>query len=249
MSFLISIHSFRRGTGKTTLTANLAALLAQAGHRVGVIDLNLAAPSLHLLFGLDEVQIPASINDYLWGVCDMTACVVDMSRRTAVPGTLSLVAASTRPSQIARIERGGYIPYLLADACQEFMETATLDYLLVDTAAGMSEEAQVITAVSDITIAITRPDKQDYQGTGILLALAQQLGVGQRWLLVNQTPPQYDETAVQQQFARAYQCDLTAVLPHSPYLMQLGSSGLFVLEYPADMVTAVLKKLCNWVTE
>ncbi len=48
---LIAVHSFRGGNGKSSLTANLAALLAAAGQRVGVIDADLQSPGLHLLLG------------------------------------------------------------------------------------------------------------------------------------------------------------------------------------------------------
>lgn len=52
MSKIISIHSFRGGTGKSNTTANLAALLALAGQRVGVIDTEIQSPGIHVLFGL-----------------------------------------------------------------------------------------------------------------------------------------------------------------------------------------------------
>jgi MinD-like ATPase involved in chromosome partitioning or flagellar assembly len=38
MATIISIHSFRGGTGKSNTTANVASLLAAEGRRVGVID-------------------------------------------------------------------------------------------------------------------------------------------------------------------------------------------------------------------
>jgi Mrp family chromosome partitioning ATPase len=37
-------HSFRGGTGKSNMTANVAALLAQSGKRVGVIDADIQSP-------------------------------------------------------------------------------------------------------------------------------------------------------------------------------------------------------------
>ncbi|TMI37780.1 MinD/ParA family protein, partial [Candidatus Bathyarchaeota archaeon] len=46
MAKVIAVHSFKGGTGKTTLTANLAAILAMH-HRVGVMDLDLSGPGLH----------------------------------------------------------------------------------------------------------------------------------------------------------------------------------------------------------
>jgi MinD-like ATPase involved in chromosome partitioning or flagellar assembly len=38
---LVAVHSFRGGTGKSNVTANLATLLAWTGKQVGVVDTDL----------------------------------------------------------------------------------------------------------------------------------------------------------------------------------------------------------------
>src|SRR5437899_3128026 len=48
MTKVIAVHSFKGGTGKTTLTANLAATLA-LHHRVGVMDLDLFGTAVMVL--------------------------------------------------------------------------------------------------------------------------------------------------------------------------------------------------------
>jgi MinD-like ATPase involved in chromosome partitioning or flagellar assembly len=58
MSKIISIHSFRGGTGKSNTTANITTLLASQGLRVGVIDTDIQSPGIHGLFGLDEDPRP-----------------------------------------------------------------------------------------------------------------------------------------------------------------------------------------------
>jgi MinD-like ATPase involved in chromosome partitioning or flagellar assembly len=69
MAKIISIHSFRGGTGKSNTTANLCALLAAMGKRVAVIDTDIQSPGVHVLFGLDESEMKNTLNDYLWGNC------------------------------------------------------------------------------------------------------------------------------------------------------------------------------------
>ena len=54
MSTIVTIHSFRRGVGKSSLIANLAVLLALQGRRVALIDTDFQAPSIHLFFGLSD---------------------------------------------------------------------------------------------------------------------------------------------------------------------------------------------------
>ena len=44
MSKIVSIHSFRGGTGKSNSTANLAATVAEAGYRVGIVDTDIQSP-------------------------------------------------------------------------------------------------------------------------------------------------------------------------------------------------------------
>ena len=66
MAKIVSVHSFRGGTGKSNLVANLAATIALQGQRVGIIDTDIQSPGIHVLFGLDETQIDYTLNDYLW---------------------------------------------------------------------------------------------------------------------------------------------------------------------------------------
>lgn len=89
MSKIISIHSFRGGTGKSNTAANLAALLACQSYRVGVVDTDIQSPGIHVLFGLNEDDMSHSLNDYLWGeVCDWgcrTRCHGRTERLTSGP--------------------------------------------------------------------------------------------------------------------------------------------------------------------
>ena len=50
MASCIAFHSYKGGTGKTTIAANLASLLAKKGYRVFLLDLDVYAPSLHSYF-------------------------------------------------------------------------------------------------------------------------------------------------------------------------------------------------------
>jgi len=64
---IVSIHSFRGGTGKSNTTANLAAQVALTGKRVGVVDTDIQSPGIHVLFGLDEDKMGKTMNDFLHG--------------------------------------------------------------------------------------------------------------------------------------------------------------------------------------
>jgi MinD-like ATPase involved in chromosome partitioning or flagellar assembly len=59
---IVSVHSFRGGTGTSNITANVAAILAQDVRRVGVIDADIQSPGIHVLFGLAGSNVEASLN-------------------------------------------------------------------------------------------------------------------------------------------------------------------------------------------
>jgi septum site-determining protein MinD len=66
---IVSIHSFRGGTGKSNLTANLAAQVALAGKRVAVVDTDIQSPGIHMPFALAEEAVQFTLNHFIWGEC------------------------------------------------------------------------------------------------------------------------------------------------------------------------------------
>ena len=80
MAKIIAVHSFRGGTGKSNTTANVSALLAAQGLRVGVIDTDIVSPGIHVLFGLHETDTGRTLNEYLWGKCKIEDTVQEVTR-------------------------------------------------------------------------------------------------------------------------------------------------------------------------
>src|SRR5204862_8307424 len=111
MARLISVHSFRGGTGKSNTTANLASLLSVQGKQVGIVDLDIQSPGIHVIFGFDQDQtMRHSLNDYLWGDCELREAAHDVtpSSNGPLPGRVWLVPSSMRPGDIARLTHAGY---------------------------------------------------------------------------------------------------------------------------------------------
>lgn len=247
MPTTISIHSFRGGTGKSNTTANLTALLAASGRRVAVVDTDIQSPGIHVLFGLEEEAMPRSLNDYLWGKCEIAEAAIDVTDHlTPAPdGQIFLVPSSIKAGEIARVLREGYDVGLLSDGFQRLIDDLKLDVLLIDTHPGLNEETLLSIAISDSLALIMRPDSQDYQGTGVTVDVARKLGVPNLLIVVNKVPMTFDEQAVQQRIEAAYDCTVGAVLPHSDEMMSLASSGIFALHFPDHPITGRLRALAN----
>ncbi|MFZ0511096.1 MAG: AAA family ATPase [Candidatus Nitrosopolaris sp.] len=76
MTRCIAFHSYKGGTGKTTLAANFAALLAKKGYRVFLLDLDVYAPSLQSYFETDPKKW---INDFLYENAELKEVVLDFT--------------------------------------------------------------------------------------------------------------------------------------------------------------------------
>jgi len=131
----------------------------------------------------------------------------------------------------------------LAQGFHKLIDELKLDNLLIDTHPGLNEETLLSIVLSDALVIIMRPDKQDYEGTGITVEVARQLEVPAMLLVVNKTPSIFDPEAVKRKVEQAYNCEVAAVLPHSDEMMSLASEGIFVLRYPDHPLTALYKAI------
>ena len=253
MSKIISVHSFRGGTGKSNITANLAATVARYGYRVGIIDTDIQSPGIHVVFGFDEETMARSLNDYLWGRCDIedTAYDVTSALKNAAKkeSAIYLIPSSLNLSEITKVLREGYDVGLLHDGFQELIDRLNLEYLFIDTHPGLNEETLLSITISDALIIILRPDRQDFQGTAVTVDVARQLEVPELLLVVNKVLANMDLKALQQQVEVAYNASVAGILPLSEEVVQLASSDIFCLRFPkhpfSQVVEAIAKHIIN----
>ena len=256
MTKILSTHSYRGGTGKSNVTANLAAQLALRGRRVAIVDTDIQSPGIHVLFRVDQQELKLTLNDYLWGRCrveetavDVTASVVDQKGTAVIPppGGIFLVPSSVKAGEIARILKEGYDVNALNDGFQDLVEALALDYLLIDTHPGVNEETLLSIAISDTLILILRPDHQDYQGTAVTLELARRLEVPQLLLLVNKALSSFDFRALSDRIAATYRTPVGAILPLSEDMVRLGSGGLFTILDPTSAFADGIRTIADLV--
>ena len=248
MSKIISIHSYRGGTGKTNITASLAAIASSQGKRVGILDADVQNPGIYVLFGLDDTSVNNSLNDYLWSRCKIDEASYDVTSvfKQPAPGSfLSLVPSSMKPADIGRVLREGYDVRLLEMGFQNLIEQLNLDYLFIDTHPGLNEEILLSITLSDVLVLIMRPDQQDFQGTAVTVDLARKLKVPKMLLLMNKVIKSLDLEDLKQQIEQTYKLPVAGTLPLSEDMIELGSRGVFALNYPDHPLTQVLKAIAE----
>jgi MinD-like ATPase involved in chromosome partitioning or flagellar assembly len=248
MGQIVSIHSFRGGTGKSNVTANLAAQAALADKRVGIVDTDIQSPGIHVLFGLDETHTGYTLNDFLHGKCtikdvaypigDNTGHRVQLARKN-----LWLFPSSIRGREISQILREGFDINLLNTGLQTLMSEFELDYLFIDTHPGLNEETLLSIAISDLLIVILRPDNQDFQGTAVTVDIARSLDVPNLQLMVNKAVPGYDYDDLKEQIEGAYQAPLSGILPLNFELANNASKDLFSLSEPEHPWSQELRRV------
>lgn len=260
---IIAVHSFRGGTGKSNLTSNLALSMARQGKRVAIIDTDLQSPGIHVLFGLEDdfatrtlrERIGRTLNDYLWGRCALTDAAYDLSHLLSPPngntptGALYLIPASAKANDITRILREGYHQELLLDGFAEIIRDLQLDFLLIDTHPGISEETLHAIAVCNLLVVILRPDYQDYLGTAAIVELARMLSVSEMFMVVNKALPSFDVQMYREQLETAYDVPVAAVLPFVEEMMYLASSAVFSVRYPTHPLSQAVDRISDRIIQ
>lgn len=119
---VLQITSSLAGEGKTTTSANLAVVLAQAGNRVALVDADLRRPCMHEVFG---VQQTPGFTDLLLG---MGAKGVVNHVEVDSGARLSVYTSGSVPSNPSEMLSGRRVNQLLSEMGAHY------DYVIVDSA-------------------------------------------------------------------------------------------------------------------
>ena len=249
MSKIISVHSYRGGTGKSNITANIAYTLAQRGNRVAVVDTDIQSPGIHIIFAVKQETLPFSLNDFLWRKCEIEDAAVPVTDIGAGAGKLYLVPSSTNTGDIARIINDGYNVDLLSEGFNRLCEKLNLDYLLIDTHPGLNEETLLSIAISDKLLVVMRPDQQDFEGSSITLRVASRLQVEQISVIINKMPSALDAFQFKNEIETTYGFPVEAIIPHSDELMILGSKKIMCQHNPQSEIAAIFNGICDRLCE
>lgn len=250
MTRSIAIHSYKGGTGKTTITANVAVALALKGRRVGVMDMDLEGPGLHVFFDVDPNQLRFTLNDVLAGVAPPEAACVRMSEKMHLNGgEIYYAPASVKVSEIMRTLKEGFEVDMFEHAIRRLQEKYGLHYLLIDTHPGIQHDTLLALGVCDHQVMVSRVDQQDIFGTGVLVEISSTMDKPVH-LVLNMIPPQVREAEVLK-FARVFGAHFTVQmagwLPFSEGIIGSLSRAILTLKTPKDPMSRRFRGLAEAV--
>ncbi|MBF9070757.1 MinD/ParA family ATP-binding protein [Streptacidiphilus fuscans] len=248
MSRIITVHSYRGGTGKSSTAANLALLLAAKGRRIAVVDTDIQTPTLDVMFDLGEPPLRRSLTDYLIGRCEIEDAAYPARTDIGNDG-LFLVPARSRTAGISEIMGRGYDVGLLREGFDRLVDSLALDLLLLDTHAGFNNETVTAMASSDCLVIMTRADRLDLAGARETTALADRLGCGPRSIVVNMAPDGVVQDRIRAEAEAAYGCPVTAVLPYAPEMAALAGERLITTAYPQHRLVAGYRAVLAAITD
>lgn len=172
MTKCIAFHSYKGGTGKTTLATNLSVLLAKKGYRVFLLDLDVYAPSLGSYF---DLKPPRSwINDFLFGSANVDDICIDITKTISnqVKGKLFVSLANSNKEEIYKLEgniskQSSQMQFLRNFILlrEELIMKKNADFIIIDTSPGVRYWSINALAVSDIVLLTLKMGDLDVDGT------------------------------------------------------------------------------------
>jgi septum site-determining protein MinD len=143
MKKIIVITSGKGGVGKTTTAINLGAAMNYFGKDVLIIDGNLTTPNVGI--HLNSPEVPINLNHVILGKADAYEAVYEHESGVKImPSSLSI-------KELSKIK-----PEKVKDFSEDFKKIS--EYIIVDSAAGLGDEATSIIKMADELIVITNPE-------------------------------------------------------------------------------------------
>jgi len=174
----IAFHSYKGGTGKTTIACNLAAMLSLKGYNVSLLDLDVYAPSIHAYFDYSPNKW---INDLLFENSNLNEIMVDMTstltryaagKKTNKIGKLLVGFSNPQKEEIYRLEgsiktANANIQLLrrFVQLREDLISDYESDYVILDTSPGIRYWSINSLAVADVLFLTLKFGDLDIEGT------------------------------------------------------------------------------------
>jgi MinD-like ATPase involved in chromosome partitioning or flagellar assembly len=193
MTRCIAFHSYKGGTGKTTLACNSAALLASKGYKVCLLDLDIYAPSFQTYF---DSAPSTGINDFLNSKVEVGKAMIDFTTSIENPrvgenpsvdpfsspvppenrekktktGKLWIGFSSIEKQEIFALEKADAeikreIVRRFIYLRERLISDYSADYIIIDTSPGLRFWSINSLAIADILLLTLKMGSLDIQGT------------------------------------------------------------------------------------
>lgn len=253
MGKIIAIHSYKGGTGKTLLSINLAALYANRGERVCLLDLDFRAPSLHAAFKANSTEY--WLNDYLNGACEIKKVLIDLTHAYTLRGGFLVGLANPTTEAIREMsakDRKWEMKALgrLLSLKTSLLNDMQLDYVILDTSPGLQYSSINGIVSADIVLVVTSIDASDIEGTQRMINELYELFDKKTVLIMNKVPIEMlssktERKNLSRQLITAYNLPLLEIIPCSCDILRAGGTQIFAIEKPDHPFIKIVGKIAT----
>lgn len=142
---VISVTSGKGGVGKTNITANLAYLLSKRGKKILLLDADTGLANIDIILGITPKY---NLSHVLSGKKTLAESVVQG------PGGIKILPASSGIRGMTELSKGQ--KFTLIEELDSLDEN--FDYMLIDTAAGITENVLYFNMVAGEIIVVVTPE-------------------------------------------------------------------------------------------
>ncbi len=168
----IVITSGKGGVGKTTSSANIGTALAMQGNKVCLIDADIGLRNLDVVMGLEN-RIVYDIVDVVENNCRLEQAMI---RDKRYDGLYLLPAAQTR-------DKTSVTPFQMKELIEDLK--VEMDYIVVDSPAGIEQGFKNAIAGADRAIIVTTPEISAVRDADRIIGLLEAEGLRDPEVIIN----------------------------------------------------------------
>lgn len=176
----IALHSYKGGTGKSTIASNISALLTLRGNNVLLIDMDVYAPTLQTYFDKDPEKW---INDFLFNASDFDQVIYNVdsvfdqfissqSGNSTQRGKFYVSFSNSSKNEITKLDNALRDEVSKIELLRNFIKIKEIsskkdiDYIILDTSTGIRYWSINSLAIADVIFLSLKMDGIDVECTG-----------------------------------------------------------------------------------
>ena len=237
---VISVTSGKGGVGKTNISANLAYLLSRRNKKALVLDADAGLANIDVILGINSQY---NLYHVLKGEKSLSEAVIEG------PGGIMILPSASGIPEMTDLSRGQKLT--LIDELNALNEA--LDFMIIDTGAGISSNVMYFNMVAKEIIVVTSPEPTALTDAYALIKVLYQRHAKKRFrLLVNMVRNPSEAKEIYERLSQATDHFLNLTIEYLGYVLldekvrdAIRQQKAFAEVYPNTPATKCLAKIAD----